>query len=329
MEEAGRQIAMDSSSPAVSVVIPCYRVTDYIADALDSLRRQTFRNFETILVNDGCPDTVNLERALQPYESEIRYLKQANGGPSGARNTAIQTARAPLIAFLDGDDLLEPDFLKVHVQYLELNPDIDVVYADMVYFGGTAWDGSLASERMPGSGETGLRGLLEGTCFVPLGSVARREMVLRAGLFDPAFRMAEDLDLWLRICRSGGKFAYCDQSLSRHRLRNTSASDDKLGIFEGAIRVYRKNMKDYSPESDERKWFEFAIRRTESQIDYYLGRKALYERNRREAIERLARANNIMKDSKLSLIILALTLMPQAVYFYIHRRYSTQYSYLH
>jgi len=67
-------------SPAVSVIVPAYNVTRYIGDALDSLRAQTFRNFETIVVNDGCPDSANLERVLEPYRGEIVYIRQENQG---------------------------------------------------------------------------------------------------------------------------------------------------------------------------------------------------------------------------------------------------------
>jgi glycosyltransferase involved in cell wall biosynthesis len=118
-------VAMDYAppAPAVSVVIPCYKVTAFIADALDSARAQTFRNFETIVVNDGCPDTANFERALAPYQDEIRYIKQENRGVGGALNTGILAARAPLIALLSGDDIWKPNYLEYQVDYLEKHPE--------------------------------------------------------------------------------------------------------------------------------------------------------------------------------------------------------------
>jgi glycosyltransferase involved in cell wall biosynthesis len=109
---------MTDTTPAVSVVTPCYKVTEYVAGALDSLRAQTFRNFETILVNDGCPDTDNLERVLAPYRREIIYFKQEHGGLSVARNTAIRAARAPIIALLDPDDAWERGYLEAQTALL-------------------------------------------------------------------------------------------------------------------------------------------------------------------------------------------------------------------
>jgi glycosyltransferase involved in cell wall biosynthesis len=98
---------MHEVSPAVSVVLPAYNVTRYIGEALDSVVRQTFKRFEIIVVNDGCPDSEALERVLKPYRSRIRYVRQAHTGIAGARNAAIREARAPLIVNLDPDDLMK------------------------------------------------------------------------------------------------------------------------------------------------------------------------------------------------------------------------------
>src|SRR5919198_1434145 len=99
--------ARSGSVPAVSVIIPAYRVTQYIAEALDSVLAQTFTDYETIVINDGCPETVALERVLEPYRERIIYLKQENRGPGAARNAGILAARSPLIALLDADDVWE------------------------------------------------------------------------------------------------------------------------------------------------------------------------------------------------------------------------------
>ena len=106
------EIRDEGRAPRVSVIIPAYRVTDFIVDTLQSVFDQTFTDYEVILVNDGSPDTPRLERALEPYRDRIRYIVQENGGPARARNTAIRAARAPLIAQLDGDDQWFPTFLE-------------------------------------------------------------------------------------------------------------------------------------------------------------------------------------------------------------------------
>src|SRR5580658_691870 len=109
-------MSISPQPPMVSVVIPCYNATQYIPDALNSLRAQTFRDFETILVNDGCPDTENLERALEPYRGEIVYLKSGEWASiSGSRNRGINASRARYISLLDADDIWEPEYLGVLV----------------------------------------------------------------------------------------------------------------------------------------------------------------------------------------------------------------------
>src|ERR1035438_8393138 len=132
---------MPDDCPLVSVIVPCYKTTAYVGETLDSFRAQTYRNFEIIVVNDGCPDTQNLERVLSPYRSEIAYVCQNNQGIAGALNRGIQVARAPLVAFIGADDRWKPDYLSAQIHYLEQHPDIDVVYANAVYFGSTTWAG--------------------------------------------------------------------------------------------------------------------------------------------------------------------------------------------
>src|ERR1044071_9453875 len=102
-------------SPLVSVIVPAYDVAEFIAEALDSVLAQTFDDYEIIVINDGSPDTKDLERALAPYLSRIVYIKQENRGVSAARNTGIKAARGSLIAFLDADDTWLPNYLEVQV----------------------------------------------------------------------------------------------------------------------------------------------------------------------------------------------------------------------
>ncbi len=118
------------SAPKVSVVIPAYQVTQFIAQTLDSVFAQTYNDFETIVVNDGCPDTAALEAVLQPYLPRLRYCRQENRGPSGTRNTGIRMARGEFIALLDSDDLWMPEFLEQQMCFLEDNPSLGMVWCD-------------------------------------------------------------------------------------------------------------------------------------------------------------------------------------------------------
>src|SRR5260370_18914565 len=92
---------LTESSPLVSVIVPAYRAATYIAETLDSILAQSFTSYEIIVVNDGSPDTEDLERVLEPYRGHIAYIVQENRGQAGARNTGLRAARGAVLAFLD------------------------------------------------------------------------------------------------------------------------------------------------------------------------------------------------------------------------------------
>ncbi len=100
--------------PRISVIVPVYKVEKYIEKCLDSISKQTFSDFECILVNDGSPDrSGEICRKYAEADSRFRVIDQENAGVSAARNRAIAEARGEFIAFIDSDDHVEPDFLSV------------------------------------------------------------------------------------------------------------------------------------------------------------------------------------------------------------------------
>src|SRR5215472_371797 len=103
------------STPRISVIMPSYNTAHLIGGSLDSVFQQTFTDFEVVLVNDGSPDTPQLEKVLSPYLSsypeKLIYIRQENKRCAGARNTAIGRARGEFLAFLDSDDSWTPDHL--------------------------------------------------------------------------------------------------------------------------------------------------------------------------------------------------------------------------
>jgi glycosyltransferase involved in cell wall biosynthesis len=322
---------MDHSRPipAVSVIVPAYKVTSFIAEALDSLRAQTFRDFETIVVNDGCPDSANLERVLGPYRDEIVYIRQENRGLAGARNTAIQAARAPLVALLDSDDAWEPDYLQVQTAFLAEHPQTDVLSPNAYFVGETVFPGKTFTDIFPTRGEVSFRSLLARDNNIFVGVTARREAILRAGLFDPALRSAEDLDLWLRMAHGGARFSYHDRPLVRYRARPDSLSNDPIWITNHVLQVYRKLYGILDLNAEDRESVDAAIRRGEATLDFYLGKKALYAGRNQEAQERLVRSNHVLGSRKVALALMALRIAPRLFHKLVHWRNPTEYEFLH
>jgi glycosyltransferase involved in cell wall biosynthesis len=216
----------------VSVVIPAYNAAPFIAATLDSVFAQTFTGYEVIVVNDGSPDTPEFERALAPYLDRIVYLKQRNTGPSGARNTAIRAARGDFVAFLDSDDQWLPEFLADQFRILDREPGIDLLYSNGVIFGKPPLAGRTLMSASPSSGRVTFERLVREECTVLTPcTVARRQAVIDAGLFDERFVRSEDFHLWLRMALRGARIAYNRRVLVRHRRRDGSLANDRVAMM--------------------------------------------------------------------------------------------------
>src|SRR5262249_22113459 len=142
--------------PAVSVIIPAYRASADIAVALDSVFAQTFPHHETIVVNDGSPDTPELEKALEPYRERIHYIVQPNLGAGAARNTGIRASKGRFLAFLDADDRWTPDFLERQLAYFDTHATSDLVYSDALLSGESILAGRRFMDTAPSEGEVTL-----------------------------------------------------------------------------------------------------------------------------------------------------------------------------
>ena len=228
------------SNPAVSVIVPAYRVTSDIAEALDSVLAQTYTSRELIVVNDGCPDSVALEAVLRPYLDRVVYIKKDNGGVSSARNAGIRAARAPLIALLDGDDVWTPDFLAVQTEYLRTHPQTDIVYGDGVVFGDSPLAGRRMMELSPSHGEVNFESLVSCRCSVATSVLARKAAILGVGGFDESLRRAEDFDLWVRAAHAGVKISYHEQVIMRCRHRRSGLSADAVAMREAGLASLEK-----------------------------------------------------------------------------------------
>lgn len=310
----------EAHAPAVSVVVPAYNVSRYITEALDSVRAQTFRDYEIIVVNDGSPDTEDLERVLEPYLSEIVYLKQENRGLSGARNTGIRAARAPSIALLDGDDLWESEFLEVMLGELRRDASIDVLYSDALYFGDTPEAGRTYMELHPSEGEVSVEAILTERCHVISCIVARREIMLRAGLFDETLRSSEDFDMWLRILKAGGRIAYLRKPLMRYRRHSASLSSDPVWMCKHILRVLDKAERTLDLTPRERDALQQQQRRYGAELNFNEGKRAFFSGDTKAAIESLTKANALSPNRKTALALRLLRLAPRTLLRAYHLR---------
>jgi glycosyltransferase involved in cell wall biosynthesis len=298
------------TTPAVSVVIPAYNVAAHIGEALASVFAQTFHDFEVIVVNDGSPDTAELERALAPYLSRVVYLRQENRGAAAARNTALRHARAPLIAFLDADDLWEPEYLAEQVRFLE-EGGYDLAYADALCFGNTRYEGRHFMGAGPSAGELTAEDLLsQREDVVTSGVLARREVIERAGLFDEGLRRAHDFDLWLRVARGGSRLAYQRRALVRYRVTEIGLSGDLVSQCERAVAVFEHISAKYELTAHERELLEKTFCRLRAVLALERGKALLHRGDCVGAAELLREANRVLASWKVRGALLGLRIAP-------------------
>ena len=230
-----------NGGPDVSVIIPAYQCVRYLGAALDSVYAQTFTNYEVIVVNDGSPDTQEIERCLAERRDRIIYLKQKNRGPSAARNAGLMAASGRFVAFLDMDDYWEPNHLAEQIAFINSEPGIDLAYADANLVDDLHLAGRTFMEEIPSTGEVTFEGLLDERCTVLLSSVvARRQSVMAVGMFDESLRYAEDYDLWLRMAKQGARLAYQRKVLLSKRRHAECLTADGKKLFESSLHVLDK-----------------------------------------------------------------------------------------
>jgi len=198
------------NSPLVSVIIPAWNCDDSLARALRSVRDQTYRPLQISIVNDGSTD--GTDGVIRDFLSgrpdlEVRYSRQPRRGASAARNAAVAASRGELLSFLDADDTLAADCIRVLADYHRRFPAAGVISAGCRCREYDA-SGNLASRgviRHPG------RELLEPEEIFPalfcrnlagmISVLVRRDIFERAGGFDPNLSSCEDLDFWFRAAR--------------------------------------------------------------------------------------------------------------------------------
>jgi glycosyltransferase involved in cell wall biosynthesis len=313
--EAGAAVSVGAEvvagEPSISVIVTAYKVAPFIAETLDSVFAQTLEGFEVIVVNDGSPDAAELERALGPYGARVVYVVQENRGAGGARNTGLRLARAPLVAFLDGDDLWEPTYLEEQLREVAAR-GLDLAYTDALMFGDSPLAGKTYMEAAPSEGEVNFLSLIRGDCnVITSGVVARREAVFAAGLFDETLRNAQDFELWARLAHGGARLGYQRKVLVRYRIHAGSLSGDAQNRLAREWKVTRHIADTYELTAREREEVGRMLTRQRAAIDLERGKSLIGEGRFAEAREAIAGARRVLGGWKLTAALLLLRVAPR------------------
>jgi glycosyltransferase involved in cell wall biosynthesis len=187
----------DGGGPMVTVVITCYNHARFLPDAIESVRSQTFRDFELIVVDDGSTDDT---AEVAARHREVRYLWQAQAGLSAARNTGLRAARGRYLTFLDADDRLLPRALQVGLEHAASHPDAAFVSGHYAVIDAV---GQRVSDRRPACVTSNHYEALLRVNYIGMHATVlyRGETLEEHGGFDESLPAGEDYDLFLRVAR--------------------------------------------------------------------------------------------------------------------------------
>jgi glycosyltransferase involved in cell wall biosynthesis len=231
--------------PKVSVIIPAYNAMTYLPATLKSVLRQTFTDFEVLIVNDGSSDHI-LEWVSEIVDPRVKLIFQENKGVSTARNTGITHAQGEYIAFLDADDLWESTKLEKQVRCLEENPAIGLVHTWIILID----EQGKSSGRVISSNAEGnaWKQVVEHNPIQTSTVLVRRCCLETVGVFDQNLRSAEDWELWVRIA-SRYLLAIVKEPLVFYRLHSHNTTKNWRLIEQGLNPVIEKVFQSIPPEA--------------------------------------------------------------------------------
>lgn len=239
-----------SGSPRVSVVIPAYNRARYLPEAIGSILRQSYADFELIVVDDGSTDdTAEVVRGIT--DPRLRLVTNPISlGIAGARNRGLDHARGEYVAALDSDDAAYPQRLARQVAFLDARPELALV---------GSWSGWMNADgrrlarvkRRPVDADDAAALLIFNSCLTQ-SSVMIRATVLRAYRYNETFAMSSDFELWARLAAGGERMANLPEVLvcqREHPARTTREKAEQVVACQLAI--YRWQLDQLGMRYDE------------------------------------------------------------------------------
>lgn len=258
-------------NPLVSIIIPVYNGADYLESAINSALRQTYKNIEIIVVNDGSNDNGETESIALSFGPSIRYFKKQNGGVSSALNLGLRNMQGDYFSWLSHDDMYEPTKIEkeVHLlqQYGEKVPMLVVgcktsfVDSEGRRIQKKSWPLNKVKVETLYPPQDALylviRHNLSGcSLLIP------KKAFEQAGCFDEGLRYSQDFHQWVRIFISGYSYVTSDEALSITRIHPNQLSNTGRLLYEADAEKICYSIKDNLKELSDRHhkiWYWFLI----------------------------------------------------------------------
>lgn len=223
----------------VSIGIPFFNAELYFADAIKSVIQQSFKDWELILVDDGSTDrSLEIAQAFAKKDSRIRVISDGKNKKLPTRlNQIIQESQYEYIARMDADDLMHPDRLKIQVEFLQKNPNFDLVSTGVVSINDK---NEVRGVRVVDHLYTNFKEVKRHYPIVHASILAKRDWYLR-NKYDQSLPRTEDFELWCRtISNNDLKLAVLPEALYYYREEGLVTAEKMKRSYRDGIKVYKQ-----------------------------------------------------------------------------------------
>lgn len=223
------------NEPLVSIITPVYNAERFLVDTIKSIQNQTYKNWELVLVDDCSKDkSSDMIKKFQANDDRIRYIKlEKNSGASVSRNTGIKNAKGRFIAFVDSDDIWQPEKLKIQIEYM-LENKLGFTFTSYRYM---KEDGRLTKKVAKAPKKINYKGLLKNTIIGCSTVVIDKEIVGEFSM--PLVRRGQDTATWLQILKTQDYAYGIEKDLVNYRLVGDSLSSNKIKALKRTWNTYR------------------------------------------------------------------------------------------
>lgn len=233
-------MSTNAIAPLVSIILPNYNNARYVAEAIESVLKQTYTNWELIVIDDGSSDnSVEIIQKVIYRDERIKLIiNPVNKGVSASRNEGLKTCKGDFVCFLDSDDIFLPNKLTDQVEYLLQNNTIGLVYSNQL----------VGDEKLSIIGKSeyfmpsmaikefmSIRNLFSTLCVM-----IRRELIKQVGYFDIKLIGGEDWDYWIR-CSEKTTFYHLKRDVAIYRQHSAQSHNNIVKMKQARILVIKKH----------------------------------------------------------------------------------------
>lgn len=238
------------NKPLVSIIVPCYKQAEYLAETLDSVLAQTYQNWECIMVNDGSPD--NTEEVATRYvamDERFKYYWKENGGVAKARNYGIMHSYGEFVLPLDADDLIEPTYVEKAVDWFLRYPETKLVYCKADRFGKENGYWNLEAYDY--------EKFIWRNCIFCTALYRRTDFNQTGGYNSNMIYGDEDWDFLLSLLKKDDLVHRIEEVLFHYRIKSESRTTGSamLHVEESFIQICKNHQDVYSPYFDKIVYF--------------------------------------------------------------------------